>query len=220
MTWLLLVALLACIGLISNPIHACLPSGSSKLVTIGKTTYVCLIVNDRYIMVAQPVADQYSRIIIRGSWNATRVQGANSGCINNKFWYPNGCPTAGEEFTLGGPPYTNYYFSSMGVNCNYKKRYVTLNGANNPALILPITTAIIEVNNGVVTSTYWDDGCYWCQKPASGSQPDGETEETCVFNAFNLTDNKLARGLNPNDENGRGSDCAFTANNQLCPINT
>ena len=57
----------------------CLPAGNANLVTIGKATYFCIIVNDRYIMVATPTADTYSRVIIRGSFNATTKTAAPNG---------------------------------------------------------------------------------------------------------------------------------------------
>lgn len=106
---LLLVVLL----LEVSPTRGCYPTGTPKpLVYIDKTTYFCLIINDRYVMVTQPTADKYTRIVIRGSWNSTKpIQGVaptEYPCAVDTFWYPQGCPNTWTQDVPGGIPAKNY----------------------------------------------------------------------------------------------------------------
>lgn len=104
----------------------------------------------------------------------------------------------------------------MGQTSTYKKRYASITGSTI-SLVIPITTAIIQVNNGVVQSTYWDDGCYWCGS-SGANQQSAENVEQCVPNAFNLTTN-LRYTVNSNAENSPGNDCAFSPVVNLVALN-
>lgn len=43
---------------------ACLPEGSDGKVVIGQKTAVCLVFNDKDVLIFQPTADQFSRLAI------------------------------------------------------------------------------------------------------------------------------------------------------------
>ena len=58
----LLVALLA---LCLSRALACAPNEGAK-VTIGESTYVCVVINFKSYMVAVPKADDYSRVAVSG----------------------------------------------------------------------------------------------------------------------------------------------------------
>ncbi len=67
--------------------QGCAPQGVSR-VTIGTTTYVCLVKNDAQVTVMQAPADRYSRFAVanceysaRGAVRATLHRGGRRICI-------------------------------------------------------------------------------------------------------------------------------------------
>jgi hypothetical protein len=202
---LLLPLLLLLLLALAQPGAACYPSGTAaKTVVIGEVTYVCIFINDRYVGVAKPVADTFTRLVVSGSANAT----FDNACSTFPFWYPLGC-VSGLPNALGGMPQTNYYVSSLGVGVNYKKIYAVQDGISTD-WVFPVTTAVISVSNGVVQSVFWDDGCYFCPSESASKDaacPGGQAGcQQCQFNAYNLTTNDLAN-VNATDPQ-TGSDCA------------
>jgi len=238
---------------------ACFPQGrTDTLITIGSPTYVCVVVNDRYVAMAQvrcfpfarapsrgplragpfarahatlrshfspqPFADEYTRLVISGSANATVTDGSQPNPCLNKFWAPLGCDET-IPVTLGGQPYTNYYVVAGGKVINYKKTFVAYpNADGGSTYLLPISTVVIQVNNGVVQSVYWDDGCYFCPPADAVSGVDaacgdGVTDcQQCLPNAYNLTTNQPLTSISysgqGNDTNSdAGSDCAILQTN-------
>ena len=227
-----LVVLALVFALTHHVLHvsACYPYDQStkNAVTIGKTTYVCVIMNDRNVSVNTLVADTFTRLVFVGSFNATtqpynRLPACNNPA--NSFWFPTGCPNSGIAPTsgLGAQPATNYYISSMGINSNYKKAYVLQQavGANTQrgriVSYFPITTAVIEVSMGTVTSIYWDDGCYFCpQNDGYAAEELDPSNQNCLNNAYVMGTNAVARFNRTQRDMGR--DCALTT--LACPSNS
>lgn len=225
---------LACLALAlalaaALPTRACYPQDQSNknAVTIGKDTYVCLIMNDRNVTVNTVVADTYTRLVLQGSFNATTHSfGRLPACADpaNRFYFPTGCPGSGEVPTTGlGSLSLNYYISSMGVNSNYKKVYGILQGTGTSTQrgrvvsYFPITTAVIEVDHGTVTSVYWDDGCYFCPwNTGSLAEEPQPSYMNCLNNAFNMQTNAITRFNKTRGDMGR--DCALTT--LACPANS
>jgi hypothetical protein len=219
---LLLLLISLCTILLSSPCLACMSESAFPKVQIGKETYVCLVINDRNITVWTPKADDFVRLVVQGSFNATKTKNA---CLTDKFWFPQGCPGSNIFPTkgVGAPPATNFYVSSMGVNSEYKKTYAYINygRSNGPITIsswFPIVTAVIQVHLGEVQAVYWDDGCYYCPWSSEGSQP---SLMNCISNAYALDNgpsklmppltNVTKKQIDPAGHNGNlGYDCMMT----------
>jgi len=78
--------------------------------------------------------------------------------------------------------YATFDISSMGVFSSYPRIYKTLTYspsntgvATGDITTIPVYTAIIQMDNGVVSNIGWDDGCFFC----------AENTDTCAFSAFN-----------------------------------
>lgn len=67
-----------------------------------------------------------------------------------------------------------FHIESMGVRSDFRKRYC------DEDLYFPVLTAIIVVDDGIVQSITWDDGCYFTDDGVS------QNTEVCLANAFAL----------------------------------
>jgi hypothetical protein len=198
---------------------------ASKMVTIGTSTSVCVVINDRYISVIEPLADEYSRLVFQNSFSEVMA------C--DPFWIipPNSClPLSGtqspsiqgqreaSEGRITGTQ-TTIYMESMGVKSNYKKLFAS----SQREFFFPILTTIITVAQGVVTSVTWDDGCYFCADSTAQEQLDPTTasQSGCKQNAFNMVNSTTftPKELAPLGSEG-GMDCGLSQSDCLAQVDS
>ena len=123
----------------------CTPPSGSTDISIGSETYVCLIVNSLNYnssstyqrIVATPKADEFSRIVVGGSW-----QGQTAGADDLISSYGNDIA---------------FHVESMGM-VSFQKRYRDVGASHT----FPLYTAIINVDRGTVTGVTFDNGCHFC----------------------------------------------------------
>jgi hypothetical protein len=205
--------------LLTPLINACKSAGTGgTLITASLTKKspvqvpVCLILNDRYMFSTQIEFDDFSRVVLTGSYQAVTTPEA---CNTNKVWFPQGCPNDQGTYGIGignGVP-TNFFISIQGVSSAYRKRFAFF-GSDDPTIVtgvFPILTLVVKVTNGIVNSLTWDDNCYFSpQRKANGAD--------CFFNAYDLNnffvsgDNSslYANFLNPSTGTSIGYDTVIT----------
>lgn len=159
---------------------------------------ICIILNDRSMFSGLVVFDVFSRVVLKGSFLAVVTPGA---CLTNRLWFPNMCTPNNGPGVGNGPP-TNYYVSVQGVSSSYRKRYAQMDpdSSTGVSAVIPITTLVVSVDNGVVKSVYWSDGCFFSKTRLPGVD--------CAFNAYDyeflLPEQQYAGFLNP-DPNAKTS---------------
>ena len=151
-------------------VSGCGPSTGAKLDKAGDPTYVCLVINSKKVALFMPKADDYSRIVMSGSYQ------------NNDTWTPasvvNGQDQCVESFTKGQDEckYTMVHVESLGKRSMAKAYKVYDRNGLAPKLVFPVLTAVISVKLGEVIGITWDDGCHFC----------ADTGDMCVSNIFTL----------------------------------
>lgn len=166
---------------------------------------ICLVINDRYQLTAEVIFDSFSRVVVRGSYEEVVINGA---CVNDNLWFPVTSCSAYNGPGIGNGAPTNYYVSVQGVSSSYRKRYAQMDTSaqGRVAAVLPLTTAVVQVDNGVVKSVYWSDGCFFNENRAKATD--------CIFNAFDLTNQidpeQYNQFLNPTGETTLGYDTSLT----------
>jgi len=179
---------------------------------------ICLILNDRYLFSSQVKFDTYTRLVIKGSFDA--VTAPNACAVPDSIWFPAPLSCAwnqgsyGPGLGLGAP--TNFYVSVQGVTSNYRKRYAFLGNTPQVPGVFPLLTIVIQVSNGIVKQVYWDDNCYFNFDRDRGTTS-GATSMDCQFNAFDIpnlftnTRNTTYRSfLNPTSKTSTGFDTLLT----------
>ncbi|GBG31539.1 Hypothetical Protein FCC1311_077632 [Hondaea fermentalgiana] len=135
-----LAAVLVVTALCTRSGQACMPSNSDGSVTLGETTFVCLVRDNAAYALSKPRADRYSRLTYDQTYEENRDD-----CQEQLF-----------------------HIESMGVQSSFRKRYCT-EADDGTLLFFPILTAIINVDENGVTDISWDDGCYFTDGSVSES---------------------------------------------------
>jgi|EP00945_MAST-04E_sp_MAST-4E-sp1_P007781 hypothetical protein len=191
--------------------EACAPDGVTTVDKVGDDTYVCVVVNSKKTALFIPKADEYTRIVMGGSFNDNNATYAPMTISNGE-----GKCSAGGNFAAGdyseACKYTMIHVESMGKR-SMAKAYKVFNKDGEAArLVFPVLTAVISVKLGEVMGITWDDGCHFCQ----------DSTTTCVSNIFTLPKNqKFNSTIKVTDDtlkslklDGEGKNCQVQAGNK------
>lgn len=123
------------------------PDLEDNLVSLGKRTTICIVVSQggnwgngnlysRWVF--QPIADEYSRFVIKSSY-------ANLVKNPNNFYYPAVSVHVESQQSL-----------------SFIRRY--FDDSHFQSWVFPYLTAIVSVKNGVITGITWDESCAFCDE--------------------------------------------------------
>lgn len=138
--------------------YACYPEGFSKTVSLGKETYVCVVIgrldwlaannNNSYIRIPSLVtADTVSSVAVKGAWTSSSY---GQDDLIRRLSIEN---SQNDAVTIS--------VESMGI-MSFQKLYRQPTSNVTQALTFPLLMAVIYVDNGDVKSILWDDTCKWC----------------------------------------------------------
>lgn len=161
------------------PFTACEVPGASRSLAAGETTYVCLNINGVVTSIYNVVVDSFHAVALQGS-NYAMPTGAGF-MQEGVGWVSN--ITVPFNTTQNTVFYSVFDLASHNIFSLYPRVYkkityspVEQGSASADISTIPVWTAIIKMDNGVVTDIGWDDGCFFC----------AENGADCVNNAVDV----------------------------------